>query len=115
MLHPVYGPWISIRGVLYLDQDVPFAEPEPFEPCVGCPAPGARACHGGVVGPESVDQRGCYRTKILKAACRTACDARSACVVGPEHAFTREQIAHHSRIRWRPATIRHAASVLLRP
>ena len=32
-------------------------------------------------------------------ACATRCDARSACVVGPEHAYSAEQTAHHSRIR----------------
>ena len=114
LLHPVYGPWISIRGLLYLNEAVPFREPAPFDPCSGCPAPCARACHGGVVGPDGVDVAGCFRTKILNPACRAACDARSACVVGPEHAFGVEQIAHHSRIRWRPSTVRRAARVLLR-
>ncbi len=115
LLHPTYGPWISIRGALLLSQPVPFTEPSGFDPCTGCPAPCATACHGQVVGPDGVDPRGCFRTKILKRACHAACDARSACVVGPEHAFSPEQIAHHSRIRWRPATIRHAISVLARP
>jgi hypothetical protein len=114
LLHPVYGPWISIRGVLWLDEPVPFREPEAFDPCAGCPAPCASACHGGAVGPEGVDVEGCFRTKVLKRVCRAACDARSACVVGPEHAFSPEQIAHHSRIRWRPSTVRHAARVLAR-
>jgi len=115
LLHSTYGPWISIRGAIFLDQAVPFTEPAPFDPCNGCPAPCAAACHGQVVGSDSVDARGCFRTKILKRACRAACDARSACVVGPEHAFSPEQIAHHSRIRWRPSTIRHAIQVLARP
>ena len=115
LLHRDYGPWISLRGVLYLNESVPFTEPEPFDPCGGCPAPCARACHGAVVGSKTVDVRGCFRTKILKRACRADCDARRACVVGPEHAFSTEQIAHHSRIRWRPATLRHALDVLVRP
>ena len=115
LLHPTYGPWISIRGAIFLREELPFREPEAFDPCSGCPAPCATACHGQVVGPDGLDPRGCFRTKILKRACRAACDARSACVVGPEHAFSREQIAHHSRIRWRPASVRHTIDVLLRP
>ena len=113
LLHPVYGPWISIRAILYLPIPVPFAEPAPFDPCTGCPAPCATACHGDVIGPDGVDVVGCFRTKVLKRPCRAACDARSACVVGPEHAFPPDQIAHHSRIRWRPSTLRRAAKVVL--
>ncbi len=115
LIHPEFGPWIAIRGVIYLPEEVPFSEPAAFEPCTGCPAPCAVACHGSVIGPETVDVRGCFRTKILNRACRTACDARRACVVGPEHAYSREQEAHHSRIRGRPSTLRRAAGVLLRP
>ena len=59
--------------------------------------------------------RGCFRTRILDRGCRLACDARRACVVGPEHAYSVEQEAHHSRIRWGPAVLRRAAGVLLRP
>jgi hypothetical protein len=115
LLHPVYGPWISIRGVLFLPDEVERVEPPPFDPCTGCPAPCADACHGSAVSDAGVDVRRCLRTKITHRACRTACDARSACVIGPDHAFSPEQIAHHSRIRWRPSTIRRAAGVLLRP
>lgn len=113
LLHPVYGPWVSIRGALYLAEEVPFEPPAPFEPCRGCPAPCASACHGGVIDEAGVDVAGCFRTKLLRRPCRAACDARSACVIGTEHAFFPDQIAHHSRIRWRPATARFAARVLL--
>jgi hypothetical protein len=115
LLHPVFGPWISIRGVLFLPDEVPLREAPPFDPCTGCPAPCAGACHGAAVSEGGLDVIRCFRTKILKSPCRAACDARSACVVGPEHAFPPEQIAHHSRIRWRPGTIRRAAGLLLRP
>ncbi len=115
LLHPVFGPWTSIRGVFYLPEEVDWTEPPPFDPCTGCPAPCMTACHGSVVSESGVDLRGCVRTKILNPACRAACDARSACVVGPEHAFPPDQLAHHSRIRWRPATIARTARLLLLP
>jgi hypothetical protein len=114
LLHPKFGPWTSLRGVFFLPEEVSWTEPEPFDPCNGCPAPCQEACHGGVVSEQGVDLRGCVRTKILNRACRAACDARSACVVGPEHAFPPDQIAHHSRIRWRPRTIARAATMLLK-
>jgi hypothetical protein len=113
LLHPLYGPWISIRGVLFIPDEVPIREAPPFDPCTGCPAPCADACHGGAVSEGGLEVTRCFRAKILKSPCRTACDARSACIVGPEHAFPRDQIAHHSRIRWRPGMIRRAAGVLL--
>lgn len=102
LIHPVYGPWIAIRAVLLVAEPLPFREPAPFDPCTGCPAPCASACHGKVIGPRGVDPAACYQARLTLPACATACDARSACVVGPEHAYSAEQIAHHSRIRRRP-------------
>lgn len=115
LLHPVYGPWISIRGVVFLTSSVGESVADrQGDLCSGCPAPCETACHGEAVGPEGVDVETCFRTKILKRPCRKACDARSACVIGREHAFPPDQIAHHSRIRWRPATARRAVRTLLR-
>lgn len=113
LLHPVYGPWISIRAVLYLPIPVRLTGPAVFDPCTDCPAPCSKACRAGIVGPDGVDLVGCFRAKMLKRSCRTACDARSACAVGREHAFPQDQVAHHSRIRWSPPVLRYAAKVLL--
>jgi hypothetical protein len=113
LLHPEYGPWVSIRGILYLGVEVPFREPEAFDPCTGCPAPCASACHGGVIGDAAVDFVGCFRTRIIHPDCRSACAARSACVLGREHAYTTRQTAHHARIPWRPAVVQRAAGVLI--
>lgn len=115
LIHPEYGPWIGIRGVLYLPFAAPFEEPQPFEPCTGCPAPCASACRGGVIGAQGVDAQGCFRHRLLDSACRQRCDARLACVVGPEHAYPPDQFRHHQRIRWRPTVVRHAVRVLLKP
>jgi hypothetical protein len=99
LIHPVYGPWIALRAVLLVGASLESGAPLDFEPCRGCPAPCASACHGGVIAADGVDRAGCYRARLTLPACAEACDARSACVVGPEHAYSREQIAHHSRIR----------------
>ena len=99
LLHPVYGPWLSLRGVIYLATEQGFREPEPFDPCTGCPAPCADACHGKVIGPTGVDVEACYRSRLTLAPCALRCDARRACVLGPEHAFPPDQEAHHSLIR----------------
>ena len=99
LIHPVFGPWIGVRAVLLLAEDVPFREPATFAPCDGCPAPCATACHGSVVGASEVDAAACYQVRLTNPACALTCDARRACVVGPEYAYSVEQTAHHSRIR----------------
>ncbi len=99
LIHPVYGPWLGVRAVLLLAEDVPFHEPAVYAPCDGCPAPCATACHGKVIGSTGVDAAACYQVRLTHPACATRCDARSACVVGPEHAYSAEQTAHHARIR----------------
>lgn len=99
LIHPVYGPWIGVRAVLLLAEDVPFREPDAWAPCDGCPAPCVSACHGRVIGPSGVDAAACYQVRLTLPACATRCDARSACVVAPEHAYSAEQTAHHSLIR----------------
>ncbi len=115
LVHPKFGPWIALRSVIYLKDSMTIQPAAAFDPCPTCAAPCQTQCHGQAVGPITVDIERCFRTKILNVACRAACDARTACVVGPEHAYSTTQIAHHSRIRWRSSTLRHAAKVLLKP
>ena len=82
LLHPTYGPWISLRAVVYSTESVEPAAPLDFDPCTGCPAPCVTACRGQVIGEAGFDGEGCFRTKLLDAGCRVACDARTACVIG---------------------------------
>ena len=113
LLHPVFGPWLAVRALLYLPFSVADGEPQRFDPCNGCPAPCATACLGQVVHESGLDPSGCFRTRVLKSACRVGCAARSACVVGPEHAYPPRQLEHHQRIRWRPSVLGHALRTLI--
>ena len=99
LLHPVYGPWMSLRGVVFTSECIEPPAVESFDPCTGCPAPCQSACHGRVIAKDGVDVDGCYRTRLTNPECALRCDARRACVVGPEHAFSPEQEAHHASIR----------------
>jgi ferredoxin len=91
LLHPAFGPWISIPAVV-LTLDV--LEPTPAQagpaPCIGCHAPCASACPGGALEFERFDIDACSRTTLSLAPCRQRCDARRACVVGREHAYRAE-------------------------
>ena len=101
LLHPVYGPWLSLRAILLTAARL---EPTPplagFEPCRGCPAPCARACPGAAVGPRAFDAAACAATTRAHAPCRVACAARRACVLGPAHAYP-----PHLERRYRAAAV----------
>jgi epoxyqueuosine reductase len=99
LIHPRYGPWVSLRAALFLDEEVASAGALAKASCEGCSAPCQLACHGNAVAPYGLDLDRCAATKREHPACASGCDARLACIVGREHAFTREQIVHHSRSR----------------
>ncbi len=99
LMHPEFGPWVGIRGVLFLRDPVASDAPTSFAPCTDCPAPCAQACSGGVVSASGIDHVGCARTRLENTACRVGCAARAACIVAPEHAYDAEQTAHHHALR----------------
>lgn len=96
LLHPVYGPWMSIRAVLLTALAVPETQPLPeFDPCAGCPAPCAEACPGGAPAPDGFDLARCDTTRRTEPRCDLDCAARRACVLGADHAYADEALAHH--------------------
>jgi hypothetical protein len=106
LLHPVYGPWISLRALLFTPEALAAPAADGFDPCSGCPAPCASACHGHAIGERAFDSPRCYATRVSLDACALRCDARLACPVGSEHAYPAEQRAHHYRISNRRARTR---------
>ena len=118
LLHPVFGPWMSIRAVLLTEREVAETGPAPgFDPCGGCPAPCVRACRGAAVPaaagvfdsarlrlaarPQALqfrfDVAACCATRVSEPGCRLRCDARRSCVIGPDRAYSPEAEAHHMR------------------
>jgi hypothetical protein len=98
LVHPVYGPWLSLRAVLLSRLPWPVAGPlAGFDPCRGCPAPCASACHGDAVDARGFAVARCAATRARDARCALRCDARHACVLGQEHAYLPEAEAHHMR------------------
>jgi len=96
LLHPVYGPWMSIRAVLLTALVLPETPPlGDYDPCVGCPAPCAEACPGGAPAPGGFDLARCDTTRSQEPGCELNCAARRACVVGTSHAYADEAMAHH--------------------
>ncbi len=120
LLHPEFGPWLSIRAILLSEAEFPETPPlVDYAPCTGCSAPCAVACHGSAVssGSAAFDVSACSATRASQSSrvsqtsrasqrgpdpgrdrpCALRCDARRACVVGPEHAYTATAEAHHMR------------------
>jgi hypothetical protein len=96
LVHPAYGPWLSLRAVvltgLALGPTPPLAD---FDPCADCPAPCAAACRGAALRGDRIDVGACASARAVVSACRLRCDARRACPLGREHAYDAEAEAHH--------------------
>lgn len=98
LVHPVYGPWLSLRALLFSTLAWPPGGPLPgFDPCRGCPAPCASACHGRAIAPAGFELGRCAATRRSEPRCALRCDARHACVLGQEHAYAEPAEAHHMR------------------
>jgi hypothetical protein len=121
LLHPEFGPWMSIRALLLTEREVAETRPAPgFDPCGSCAAPCVRACRGAAVpasarpidsarfrlaarpsrGPASgfrFDVAACGATRASEPGCRLRCDARRSCVIAPDQAYRSEAEAHHMR------------------
>lgn len=80
LIHPVYGPWFALRGLVL---------------SAGEPPPPAAA----VAKPCACEAHGCERA--FAAACARPDDwrawlaMRDACPVGRDHRYTHQQIAYH--------------------
>jgi hypothetical protein len=100
LVHPVYGPWLSLRAVVLTEAAWPPAPrqaPRGFDPCNGCPAPCMAVCPGSAVTGSGFDVAACGERRARDPACATSCAARRACVLGPEHAYAPDALAHHMR------------------
>jgi hypothetical protein len=100
LLHPEFGPWMSIRALLLTEREVVETRPAPgFDPCGSCAAPCVRACRGAAVPTSGFrfDIAACGATRASEPGCRLRCDARRSCVIAPDQAYRPEAEAHHMR------------------
>jgi hypothetical protein len=102
LLHPSYGPWWAMRGLLLTERELVPTTPLNWEPCDGCPAPCAEACPSDrVVLPSGFDIETCFETRAVTPACRTRCVARRACIAGDDDsAYQEEAEAYYMRSTW---------------
>jgi hypothetical protein len=99
LIHPEFGPWIALRGALFVAE--PVVAPRPaagFDPCPACvDRPCVAACPGAAVSAAAGwDVPRCIDHRIAHAAdCRDACGARVACVYGRAHRYPPDALAYH--------------------
>ena len=99
LIHPKFGPWMAFRAAILVDQliDEP-GEAREFNPCPSCTKRSCiAACPTAAVAfPSGWDIPRCVAYRIeVEEDCRARCHARVACVVGPEHRYPDDEIAHH--------------------
>jgi ferredoxin len=93
-IHPVYGAWWAYRGLIVVDAALP-AEVAPGDGCAGCPAPCVSACPAGAVQRSGFVVAACHARRLSAEPCRLSCAARIACIRGPEHRYSDEELAFH--------------------
>ena len=104
LVHPTYGPWMALRAALLVDVELAAPRPaEGYDPCPTCVERSCiAACPGNVVHfPEGWDVAGCIAHRHATGDCEARCHARFDCVVGREHRYPDEALAHHHRRAWR--------------
>jgi hypothetical protein len=95
-IHPVFGPWWAYRALIVVDRPLAPAA-APGDGCAGCPAPCVSACPGRAVSRAGFDVGACHAHRLADVACQPSCAARLACIRGPEHRYTDQQLAFHMR------------------
>lgn len=102
VLHPTYGPWVSVRGLVALPVALAPAAPLAWDPCGPCPAPCLDACPVGAYSRRAPFEVGrCCDHRLQETAparhCAERCHARDACVLGREHAYGPAEMRHRHR------------------
>jgi hypothetical protein len=95
-VHPAFGPWWAYRALIVVDVALSPAAPL-GDACAGCPAPCVGACPGGAVRTTGFVIPACHTHRLAAPPCQLSCAARIACVRGPEHRYSDEQLAFHMR------------------
>jgi epoxyqueuosine reductase len=95
VIHPEFGPWVSLRGALVTDLELPeTGEIEGYEPCEGCAQPCVTACPIGTYDSGTWDFAACVRYRLFEDGCPTGCLSRLACVVGPDQRYSDEEYGY---------------------
>lgn len=99
LLHPVYGPWISLRGAILADlsldeYDKPLRN---FAPCPSCDKPCISACPADTISESGWDWESCIKFRLSDNTCANSCASRRACPYGEPEQYSEEQLEYHHK------------------
>ena len=99
LLHPVYGPWISLRGAFITnlelnEYDGPIFG---FSPCPSCDKPCISACPVNTISISGWDWEACMKFRISDDTCAKSCASRRACPYGKTEQYSEEQLHYHHK------------------
>lgn len=95
LLHPEFGPWVSLRGCLITDLPLPASQPlDEFRPCEGCARPCLTTCPVTALTEAGWDHAACFSHRTSGPNCLDGCAPRIACPVGQQHRFGEEEMRH---------------------
>lgn len=105
LIHPEFGPWVSVRGLVAVADPLPTTGPLAYDPCGPCARPCLDACPVGAYSRAApFDVRRCATHRLASdgpapppAPCADRCRARDACVVGPAHRYGDAEMRHRHR------------------
>jgi len=103
LLHPEFGPWISLRGALVFSEKIE-ASPalEEFGPCADCARPCQTACPVDAIAETGDKEWARCASHRHEGGCEGSCDVRRACPVGSEHAYGKEEEFFRHRYTLQP-------------
>jgi epoxyqueuosine reductase QueG len=99
LLHPIYGPWISLRGAFITnlelnEYDGPISS---FSPCPCCDKPCISACPANTISISGWDWESCMRFRMRDETCAKSCASRRACPYGKAEQYSEEQLNYHHK------------------
>lgn len=109
LIHPVYGLWFGLRGVLFFPTDqVDLSQlmrtkssDSAHDICGAClDKPCLKACPVNAFGDDGLNVNACFShlDSIAAPDCMsTGCAARAACPVAPGHTYGSDQLQFHMR------------------
>jgi hypothetical protein len=95
LLHPEFGPWVSLRACLITDLELPAAgRLRGFRPCDGCARPCLEVCPARVLNAYGWDHAACFEYRRRGPNCLEGCRPRIACPVGAMHRYGPDEMRH---------------------
>lgn len=97
LIHPEYGPWISLRGAIISELELEHYDKElkGFSPCSSCDKPCVDACPVKAVSVKGWDWETCMKFRLSEQTCSANCASRRVCPYGREYQYSEEQLSYH--------------------